>query len=261
MKQTILFTYLSVALLSSSQATVTLTHHYKLGEAGSLSANGRALDSVGRADYTGFTGSGFNAMVGLSGSPGSTHYVSFTGKGKSKVNFGAENAASDLTNFAIDLWTRTSDTSEATTIFSSNRNRRGSLQIGMTSNGNWSSRYRNSSRNIWIGAALGVGQGAIANKWTRLTLISHGGTSTFYIDGVAQRGTSDFTPTWGRSELNIANRGRGSLDDLRIWDFDHTVDTSAAVGLAVFSPSSVPEPSSTALLCLGALAMIHRKRR
>jgi len=53
---------------------------------------------------------------------------------------------------------------------------------------------------------------------------------------------------------NLADIGAASFDDTLAW-------TSSAQGTNTISFTTIPEPSSTALLGLGALALIVRRRR
>lgn len=252
---------LSLGLTLGSQAAVVLQNHYELGETGSI-VSGNPQDSVGGAHFFNSVGGGPDVVTGGTGSPGSTAYVTTTAAGsEGNYNTPATMQPADFANFALDLWVRT-DTTNLTQdkfIFLSNNSANsGSIKIGLDGDGEWHASYHGLA---WVGNNGGAGQTAVADKWTRLTIIRHNSTSAFYIDEVKQTGTTAGAPTWGTADVHLAIQPGGAsdfigdLDDMRIWNFSSS-DALGDVETAVFA---VPEPSSTALLGLGGLALVLRR--
>jgi hypothetical protein len=238
-----------------ASAAISYIHTYDMGEAGSLGANNRPQDGTGSANYGGGTG----GTLTLTGSaPNSTAHLSYNGT--THGNWGANFSGMVTNNFAVELWTRTSAPTQATVdIFQTGANTTNSLKITQIGTGNWGASYHGTA---WVGAANGTGQPISANTWTHLALIRSADTTTFYIDGVAQAGTSGTTPTHNASaHLAVtsggANRYQGDIDEINIFTFDPNTDDP----VAALSVNLVPEPSSTALLGLGGLALILRRRK
>jgi hypothetical protein len=95
----------------------------------------------------------------------------------------------------------------------------------------------------------------------RLAIVQDAGTRTFYINGVAA-GTTAATADLSASSLEMGHFGgggllTGSINEVRTFTFAPSAfDTSDLLTVA-----TVPEPSSTALLGLGGLALILRRRK
>ncbi len=164
-------------------------------------------------------------------------------------------------NFAVEFWVRTSNlTQSAISVFQTGNNNNGSLKIGIAG-GVWTASYHNVG---WIGATDGVGQAVTSGTWTHLAVIRDNGTSTFYIDGVAQSGTSNGTPVHNDSAHLAVNPGgfagnwfEGDLDEINTFTFVSGVDDP----VAALSINAVPEPASTAFLGLSGLVFLLRRRK
>jgi hypothetical protein len=97
--------------------------------------------------------------------------------------------------------------------------------------------------------------------WAHLAIVRDNETSSFYINGTAQSGTTTGLPDWSSGATvgsldGITGQGIG-VDDIRIYTFA-TGEGGDAVS-AFFT--AIPEPSSAALLGLGGLALMLRRRR
>ncbi|WP_235203443.1 LamG-like jellyroll fold domain-containing protein [Sulfuriroseicoccus oceanibius] len=134
--------------------------------------------------------------------------------------------------------------------------------------------------NYNIGSVGGVNEGQVAyspgagtfdvddGAWHHLGLTVGGGTLTLYIDG-QNRGSAAYSGTGAMSAFQLASRfGDGDraitteIDDVAI--FDNTLTDGEMLFLstnAAASAVAVPEPSSAALLGLGGLALILRRRK
>lgn len=249
------YTILAASLLSmvTANAAITYVHTYKLGESGSVSG-GNPQDSTGSAHFTNaISGGPITSSVGVT-APGSTNYATFSGN---RSNYGADYSGFATDNFAVEVWVYTSNATQNSNDFLSTNNTTGALKF-QVANGNWATSYDGLA---WIGAANGTGQTITLNTWTHLAVVRDNGTSTFYIDGVAQAGTPSSTPVHGNNgHLGVQKNGTayfdGAMDELNMFTF-----TSGDDPVAALSINAVPEPSSTALLGLGGLALILRRRK
>lgn len=99
--------------------------------------------------------------------------------------------------------------------------------------------------------------------WHHLAMVSDGTTMQLFIDGVS-RGTAAYTPTAGVAldAIQLAGAyGAGrkqnvQIDDLGIWN-----EALTAEQISYYAANAIPEPSATALLGLGGLALVARRRR
>lgn len=249
---------LGSALCGVSQGAVVLEHYYSLGE-----TVGLPTDSVGSADFTTTVGTAATINAGgASGSIGSTHYVEYAGGSFSE---GADHSALGGGNYAVALWVKTPIILASRTdslIFQGNTSGGGDLDFilsdGATTPDNdaWAASVSGAT---WVGPARGVDDSAIADTWTHLGFVHDNGTSSFYINGVSQ-GSVTNDPTWGLSGLGSTNASiTFGIDDLRIYSFANGEGASAIT--TAMTTVAVPEPSSTALLGLGGLALILRRRK
>ena len=226
-----------------ANAAITYVHTYKLGEAGSIVGD-KPQDGTGSAHFTTALRGGATTQTSGAGVPGSTAHTSFNIQGAS----GADFSGFATNNFGIEFWARTSSIGG---IFFSTGSSTGHIIFGLD-NSNWIAGIHGGE---WIGAASGTGQPRAADTWTHLAIIRNNGVSTFYINGVAQTGTSTDAPT--HSTGYIDQYYTGGLDELRMFTFDPATDDP----VAALNLQAVPEPSTTALLGLGSLALILRRRK
>lgn len=257
---------LSIATLAAgtlaANAAVTLVHEYHLGEAGSLAAtNNTPLDSAGSADFTNQI-NGANAVVASSGvfAPGSTAYID-TSSANNTGWYGANFAAVPTDNFAIGVFARaaSNEVGDRGDIFAAggaSGGGAGSFKLSLANNG-WGA---SSNGDSWIGGTNGVGGSFTANQWVHLALVRQSGTTTFYINGAAQGGTYGGTPTNSAAHISVSPGGAsffdGHIDEARLVTFSASDSTTDILNTL----QAVPEPSSTALLGLGAMALIFRRK-
>ncbi|GAA5121757.1 LamG domain-containing protein [Luteolibacter yonseiensis] len=238
----------------SADAAVTLLREYHLGEAGSFDGLLPQDGSGAGAHYTGSTGAITTSTI--LPSPASGTYSHFDG---SSDAFGANMATIPVDNFAIGMWVRVADADRQAGIFSPGRRADGNLRFHVE-NGYFAASYKGVG---WIGDdptdGGTVGQAITENEWTHLAVVRSKGVSTFYINGLAQGGTSTATPVHetGRSHLGVFNQGlsrySGDIDEIRIFSFDPDTDNPV-------SALQVPEPSAL-VLCLGAIGCLVTRRR
>ncbi|BDS06970.1 hypothetical protein NT6N_20100 [Oceaniferula spumae] len=259
MKHTLLSILTIGACSLTSHAAVILAHEYHLGEAGSLSgADTIPQDSAGSAHFTAPSGAG-TATVETAGvfAPGSTAYISTADT--SKGWFGADFTSLPADNFAFGIFARAASNTTATrgVAFQLGTNTNNTLKITLNNNG-WGASAHGVS---WIGGTQGVSGSFVADEWVHLALIRQSGTTTLYIDGAAQTGTWGGTPVFGSGHMVVTPGGGtyfdGHLDEGRVVTFDPSDSTTAILNTL----QGVPEPSSTALLGLGAMALILRRRK
>jgi len=247
----------SSALLSGASAAVTLTHYYSLGETAGL-----PTDSVGSSDFTTATGTAPTSQVGAAdASIGSTHYLTYTGGSSST---GADFSALPTNNFAVGLWVRTSTISPSRSdviMFQGNSAGGGDADLILSDGGSgatdaWAASVSGAT---WVGPNRGVGGSAVIDTWEHLAWVRDNGVDTLYIGGVAQTPTKTNAVSWGASGfLGTNNSGTAmDLDDLRIYTFDAGEGGDAVS--AMFT--AVPEPSSAALLGIGGIALLLRRRK
>ncbi len=102
-------------------------------------------------------------------------------------------------------------------------------------------------------------------NWHHIGMTVGNNTVTLYVDGVA-RASADYTGSGTPTAFQIGARfgaGRAMenalIDDVSVWDGALTATEMAT--LSSNAATSVPEPSSTALIGLGGLALILRRRK
>jgi hypothetical protein len=255
--------FLAISLLgmASSHAAVTLYAEYRLGETGSLGAGNRPLDSSGNGKNMANEISGATTSTGTAGvsAPGSTHYLDTAASGdQGWYSSNLYNSAPPLAldNFAFGIYARAAANTAATrgdvfTIGGSN----GSFKLSLGSNG-WAASAHNVA---WIGSSEGTPGSFTANEWAHIAMIRSGGTTTFYINGIAQAGTSTSTPVIDTPHFSVNPGGSiyfdGHLDEARVVTF-----TSGESTANILNTLAVPEPSSALLGSLGMLALLRRRR-
>ncbi|NWK54188.1 LamG domain-containing protein [Verrucomicrobiaceae bacterium N1E253] len=251
-----LFLLLTAGATTMTQAAITETHLYELGETGTLES-GIPQDSVGSSHFTGRGGS--PTANTTNPSPVSGTYTSFD----ADFNWGADFSGFATDNFAVELWVRTSNLTQGagTNIAEVFRTGTltGALEFYLRNDGNWMAGYQNVS---FIG---GGGAAAVANEWVNLAVIRDDGVSAFYIDGqpIGSPVAQDKAPVFDQANnghLAVASGGvnpfTGDIDNIRMFTFEADDDPVAALTV-----NAVPEPSTTALLGLGGLALILRRRK
>ncbi len=130
--------------------------------------------------------------------------------------------------------------------------------VGLSGNG-WSARDFNFS---YIGSDdTGVAGSFSANTWTHLALIRDNGTTTFYINRVAQTPTYAGAPSHDlgflSTEPGAPTYFDGDMDEARVVTFTPGESTSNVLDAL----QGVPEPSSAFLVALGGITLLLRRRR
>ncbi len=175
-------------------------------------------------------------------------------------NYGANFSGFATDNFAVELWVRTSDVTsqgnggDVAEIFRMGTVA-GSLEFYLRDSGTWRAGYQNV-------AFIGGASAAVANEWVNLAVIRDNGTSAFYVNGTQLGGTTTATPEHNATGGHIGigsgatNTFTGDIDNIRMFTFEAGDDAVAALTV-----NAVPEPSSAALLGLGGIALIMRRRK
>lgn len=249
---------LLTASAASSIAAVNVLHEYKLGEAGSLGGGNSPLDTVGSVNFPSAI-QGPSATVETDGvfAPASTAYLSTssaTNTGWYGAGFGST-VPSD--NFGFGIYTRAATLTGNTSDILVSGGLNDSFKLSLATNG-WGASADNRS---WIGPAQGVSGSFTANEWVHLALVRQNGSTTFYIDRVAQGGSYAGEPVHGSGHLAVESNATaffdGDIDEARFVTFDGTDSIEDILN----GIQAIPEPSSTALLGLAGLTLLTRRKR
>lgn len=271
MRQPLKFGLLSALALTASplHAAITVVAEFRLGEAGSMAPTTlNPLDSATSGSPSGnqhFTNdiNGSSASTSSAGvfAPGSSVYLDTT-SGGNEGWFDASNSlasgalASD--NFAFGIYARASSLGGTQGDIFTLGGSAGSFKLSLENNG-WGASSHFVS---WIGPSDGVSGSFIPDAWVHLALVRNSGTTTFYIDGVAQ-GTYSGAPIHDAMHLSVSPGGAvyfdGHLDEARIVTFEPS-DAGLDNANVLQSLQGVPEVHSALLGCLGAMTLLRRRR-
>lgn len=249
-----------------ARAAVTLFAEYRLGEPGSMGANNLPLDSSGNSKNFANALNGNNTAILTAdlaaAAVGSTAYLSTAGAGDEGF-YGAFSTGLGTDNYAFGIFARAATNTAATqgTVFSINGTT-GGYNIALGANGWEAGIHSNGSgANTTFSNPAGV---FTANTWAHLAVIRAGGVTSFYIDGVAQTGTTATASTEGNIHLsvtpNAASYFDGHLDEARIVTFTGGESTANILG-ALTGASAIPEPATSGLIGAGILAAGAALRR
>ncbi|MBN8457129.1 MAG: autotransporter-associated beta strand repeat-containing protein [Verrucomicrobia bacterium] len=232
------------ALSPAAQATIATFAEYHLGETGSLGANNLPLDGSGNGRHLtspingGYTSVGSAAFHSLAAN--STAYLDTSltgGEGFYSTNLFA---SLPTDNFAFGVFARAASMSgtqgDVFTLGGSN----GAFKLSLASNG-WASSAHNAA---WIGSSGGISGSFTADTWVHLAMIRAGGTTTFYINGIAQGSTYAGAPAHNTPHLSVdpggSNYFDGQIDEARVLTFDPG-DTTADILAALQVGSRIPD--------------------
>lgn len=243
MKHPILLTALGYfSWLTASQGVILPYAEYRLGEAGSLGqANGNTtsapLDSGGSHLHFTHSNTANTAIVATEGvfAPSSTAYID-TSEESNNGWFATDTIYHTLpkNNFAFGVYVRASSLAAKGTVFGLGDHGGVHLGLGSEGWGAWISDGAGGAKS-WIGHPNGSPGSFTANTWVHLALIRCGGVSTFYLNGVAQDGTSSIEPVHGKPHLSVDPEGGsafdGHIDEIRIFTISPTSSTAKVLEL------------------------------
>tara|TARA_B110000908_G_C10185992_1_gene418019 strand:+ start:331 stop:1074 length:744 start_codon:yes stop_codon:yes gene_type:complete len=247
--------------MGASSANAALALHYKLEDAGgSILSNANS----GSASHSWGSGSGGALVTGAHGGAGDFTSASWWSSASTGVN---------LNSFSLSLHVRTSATTQWKDFISLGTDNKVVFVLELASaitGGHSVSLYNIGNVGGVTNAPLytGVASGPINDgAWHHLGIVSDGATIQLFADGV-QRGSTAYTGSGNIDAFQFASRfGEGSrkivtdLDDVALYDTALSASQMSwlASNEAVVDP--VPEPGTTALLGLGGLALILRRRK
>jgi autotransporter-associated beta strand protein len=217
---TLLATLLCAA---TSHATIVPFAEYLLGEAGSLGANNRPQDSSGNNRHYSDEINGGSATTGNASfhpnATGSTAYLDTSSTNSEGWYSGNMFSSLPSDNFAFGVFARASgigtQNGDVFTVSGSN----GAFKLSLEGNG-WGA----SSHNVaWIGGDGGAAGSFQADTWVHLALVRSGGSTTFYINGVAQGSPYGGLPVHGAPHMSVSPGGGsyfdGHIDQARVVTF------------------------------------------
>jgi hypothetical protein len=261
----------------TSHAVVTQVANYQLGEPGSVGASAPytpLVDSIGGDNNIfSYNASAPTALVtsGLA-APFSTAALSLSGNaggGSTWYNSSFNGGTGLTTDWAFSIWLRP-DLSTGTFLGATDGN--GATQVGLrfwaTNNGQsgtslggkvlsaGSPRLLMSNGSGFLGATTST---YTVGQWYQVELINYNGTVSYYLNGVFQ----DSAATSGKvNDIRLgagywaATGSNGAFDEMKVWTFDHTVDSFASVQAAM----AIPEPSTWALVAIALVPLFLRRR-
>jgi hypothetical protein len=236
-----------LALTSLSQATITVIGNFRLGEAdaGAVIGGPGAATTTNSAGIPNLNQIGTAPVYSASGVSGSSVAMDFNGGGYTAAPLITSN-----NNWGIEAWVQ-SDNGGLTSAIAYNGN---SANAGMGI-------YQIGGNYIGLmGGIAFVGSTPVSASWTHLAMVVSGGTTTFYVNGVANATAGSPNTPAGAFNIGIrpdlGEKFDGRIDEVRIFSFapgQFSVNDLQFNGVA-------PEPGTAALLGLGLLAAGRRRR-
>ena len=231
--QTLTSTMVATLLgVAASHATIVPFAEYHLGEAGSLGSSNKPQDSSGHGRHIGDDISGGDATTGNASfhpnATGSTAYLDTSNSGNQGWYSNGTFNTLPTDNFAFGVFARAASMESTNGDVFTVGGSTGALKLSLEGNG-WAGSCHNVA---WIGPGGGASGSFTANTWVHLAMIRSGGTTTFYIDGVAQSGTFGGTPVNSSPHISVQPGGGayfdGNLDEARVVTFG-TGETTANI--------------------------------
>ena len=229
-------------------AAITPVVEFRLGEAGSLDANNGPVDSA-----LGGTPSGaqniVNAIDGTNGvavgeagvlAPGSTKYLDTSNAANSGWYAASPIGLAD-DNFAFGVFARAESLAGANQgdVFTLGGGS-GAFKLSLAGNG-WAASAHGVA---WIGQGDGVSGSFSPRTWVHLALVRQSGTTTFYINGVAN-GSYGGTPSHSSMHFCVSPGGSsyfdGMADEARVVTFDSADSTADILNALTNGPVQVPD--------------------
>jgi len=238
-----------LALTSLSEAAITVIGNFRLGEAdaGAVIGGSGGATTTNSAGIPNLTLIGTAPVYSASGVSGSTRAMDFTNGG-----YFASPLITSNNNWGIEAWVQ-SDNGSLTSAIAYNGN---SANAGMGI-------YQIGGNYIGLmGGIAFVGSTPVSANWTHLAMVVSGGTTTFYVNGVANATAGQPNTPVAANNFNIGirpdlgERFDGRIDEVRIFSF---APGQFSVNDLQFN-GVVPEPGTAALLGLGLLAAGRRRR-
>lgn len=249
---------LPLLLPLSATAAVEVFAGYRLGEDGSLGANKLPLDGGTGARHFTSAIAGASAQVNGDGlwAPGSSASISSA----ATTGWYATNLFNSLPtdNFAVGVFARASGNSGASRDVFTLGSANGSIKLSLSSTG-WAASAHNVA---WIGPANGVSGSFVPGQWVHLALIRKGGTSTFYLNGVA-KGTWAGVPVHNSPHLAVNPGGapffNGEVDEAKVLSFDAAA-SNADILTALWGAATLPPTPPAELLAEQSFPTVAGKR-
>ena len=209
--------------VAATHATIVPFAEYHLGEAGSLGSSNKPQDSSGNGRHIGDDISGGDATTGNASfhpnATGSTAYLDTSNSGNQGWYSNGTFNTLPTDNFAFGVFARAASIGSTNGDVFTVGGGTGALKLSLEGNG-WAGSCHNVA---WIGPGGGASGSFTANTWVHLAMIRSGGTTTFYIDGVAQSGTFGGTPVNNSPHVSVQPGGGayfdGNLDEARVVTF------------------------------------------
>lgn len=268
---------------SGLHAAISQVADYALGETGSVGASSpytALVDSItsdpdGANNIPNWNAPNGTANLVTSGlaAPGSTTALEMSnnaGGGGTWYGSSFNGGSGYSTDWGFDLWLRP-DASGGTFLGATDGN--GAAQTGLVfwaTNTSYSGTSLGgntiASGSTYLVMSNGSGQLAASTStytigtWVNVSIINHGGTVHYYLNGILQ----DSAVTSGViNDIRLgagywaATGSNGAFDEMKVWTFDSSSDSLASVETAM----GIPEPAAVALLGLGALTLMFRRRK
>ncbi|NWK55934.1 PEP-CTERM sorting domain-containing protein [Verrucomicrobiaceae bacterium N1E253] len=244
-----------------SHAAITTIMHLPMGEDGSTGAGNIALDTSGNG-YSMDTKEGVGSLTintTTPAAPGSSSYTTFAGNAAMSTSLWRNDAATanlPADNFAMEFWVRHHSLAGHQRYVRSGTT--GALTFSKLSNSPINLQRNGVASDSIHAMTPTVGQ------WYNIAIIRNNGISKLYVDGKEVVGDSfNGAPVW-TGDYAIGQKSHtenqqyfvGDMDELRMFTFGVGDDPVAALSI-----HAVPEPSSAALLSLGGVSLILRRRK